>query len=114
MCFHASVSAIGVLGKLILQVTDSLLLRQNCGLQILNLLQQPLQQLRLDRRRVEERKQGEQKEKEKKTVTGKGEIKGKEKEEKQVKDSEHLGKINQNKEGSFGGKSCRQVQIEER
>lgn len=43
----ASGGAIGVLGKLILQVTDSLLLRQNHGLQILNLLQQPLKQLRL-------------------------------------------------------------------
>lgn len=44
----ASVSAVGVLGKLILQVTDSLLLWQNCGLQVLNLLQQPLEQLRLE------------------------------------------------------------------
>lgn len=55
-----SVSAIGVLGKLILQVTDSLLLRQNCGLQILNLLQQPLKQLRLDRRRGEKRVEEEE------------------------------------------------------
>lgn len=43
--------AISVLRKLILQLTDSLLLRQNCGLQILKLLQQPLKQLRLDPRR---------------------------------------------------------------
>lgn len=49
----ASVRAIGVLGKLILQVTDSFLLRQNSGLQILNFLQQPLQQLRLHVRRVQ-------------------------------------------------------------
>lgn len=48
---RTSGSAIGVLGKLILQVTDSLLLRQNGGLQILNLLQKPLKQLRLDTRR---------------------------------------------------------------
>lgn len=68
-------SAIGVLGKLILQVADSLLLRQNCGLQILNLLQQPLKQLRLERRRGEKR----------------GEIR--ETEEERNKDSDREGKI---------------------
>lgn len=36
---RALVCAIGVLGKLILQVTDSFLLRQNRGLQILNFFQ---------------------------------------------------------------------------
>lgn len=80
MCFYnntdsdiltsSSVSAVGVLGKLILQVTDSLLLRQNGGLQILNLLQQPLKQLRLDRRRGERRTKRTRKKKGKKTVTG--------------------------------------------
>lgn len=53
-----SVGAICVLGKLILQVTDSFFLRQNCGLQILKLLQQPLKQLRLDGRRDGKRKKG--------------------------------------------------------
>lgn len=46
-----SVSAVGELGKLILQVADPLFLRQNCGFQVLKLLQQPLKQLRLDRMR---------------------------------------------------------------
>lgn len=77
-------SSIGVLGKLILQVTDSLLLRQNCGLQILNLLQQPLKQLRLDRRGGE-RSGGvgkrETEEESKKRQWQRGEIKDKEKEE---------------------------------
>lgn len=59
-------SAIGVLGKLILQVTDSLLLRQHCGLQILNLFQQPLKQLRLDRRRGETSVEKEKRETERK------------------------------------------------
>lgn len=59
-------SAIGVLGKLILQVADSLLLRQHCGLQVLNLFQQPLKQLRLDRRRGETSVQKDKRETERK------------------------------------------------
>ena len=78
--FSSSGSAIGVLGKLILQVTDSLLLRQNCGLQIVNLLQQPLKQLRLDRKRVERRKQRKQKKKGKHDSDREGKIKDEERE----------------------------------
>jgi len=62
MFLSTSGSAIGILGKLILQVTDSLLLRQNSGLQILNLLQQPLKKLRLNRRRGEGKQRGGKKE----------------------------------------------------
>lgn len=47
--------AISVLRELILQVTDSLLLRENCGLQILDLLNKLLQQLWLEFERYEEK-----------------------------------------------------------
>lgn len=76
-------SAIGIQGKLILQVTDSLLLRQNCGLQILNLLQQPLKQLRLDTRTGEKNREeggkGEQRKKGKKDRDRKRKLKVKKK-----------------------------------
>lgn len=63
LCFteNHSDSAVGVLGELILQVTDSLFLRENCSLQTLNLLYKLFQQLRLARRGQEEQQSREKK-----------------------------------------------------